>query len=141
MADKVSPTKRSSIMRSVKSKDTTPELITRRLLHRLGYRYQIHTKDLPGHPDLVFPARKKVIFVHGCYWHRHLNCSRASTPASNTEYWSQKFRQNQERDQKNYRLLQADGWRILVVWECETKDLDALQNKLTTFLGPPKIAN
>jgi len=121
-------------MRAVKSVDTGPEMIVRRMLHKLGYRYRLHRKDLPGKPDLVFPSRKAVIFVHGCFWHAH-NCKRgARTPKTNTQYWIDKIRRNVERDAQAIINLKAAGWRVLVIWECELKDIDRLRSRSVTFL-------
>jgi len=121
-------------MRAVKSVDTGPEMIVRRMLHKLGYRYRLHRKDLPGKPDLVFPSRKAVIFVHGCFWHGH-NCKRgARTPKTNIPYWTNKIRRNVERDAQAISDLKAAGWRVLVIWECELKDLDRLRSRSVAFL-------
>lgn len=121
-------------MRAVKGKNTGPEMIVRRLVHALGYRYRLHRKDLPGKPDLVFPARRGVIFVHGCFWHQH-DCPRgARSPKSNRDYWLPKLRRNRERDAKNQARLKEEGWKVLVVWECETKDRDRLARGLKGFL-------
>jgi DNA mismatch endonuclease, patch repair protein len=126
---------RSSTMRAVKSKDTRPELAVRSLLHRLGYRFRIHRKDLPGNPDIVFPSRHKVIFVHGCFWHGH-NCIRgARTPVSNRNYWIAKILRNVTRDEKHLRDLESSGWHVLVLWECELKNAN-LQTHLENFLSP-----
>ncbi|WP_460989657.1 very short patch repair endonuclease [Sphingobium sp. TomTYG45] len=124
-------------MRWIKSKDTSPELAVRRILHRLGYRYRLHRRDLPGKPDLVFGTRRKVIFVHGCFWHQHQGCSAGRNPASNTGYWTPKLRRNVERDLHNRSALQADGWEIMVIWACETSSRDALERRMRDFLGPP----
>jgi len=125
---------RSRIMRTVKSVDTGPEMIVRRMLHKLGYRYRLHRKDLPGKPDLVFPSRKAVIFVHGCFWHGH-DCKRgARTPKTNTQYWTDKIRRNVERDAQAIIDLKAAGWRVLVIWECELKDIDRLRSRSVAFL-------
>ena len=106
----------------------------RRLVFSLGYRYRLHQSDLPGTPDLVFPGRRKVIFVHGCFWHQH-ECSRGVRPASNIEFWNTKLSRNVQRDQKNVYALTADGWSVLVVWECETKSLHSLASRIVEFLG------
>jgi DNA mismatch endonuclease (patch repair protein) len=124
-------------MRAVKSKDTTPEMIVRRLLHGLGYRYRLHRKDLPGNPDLVFPGRRKVVLVNGCFWHGH-DCARgARLPKANSNYWRAKIGRNVARDAHNLETLQHAGWQVLTVWECETPAgrRDALERKLTLFLG------
>lgn len=124
-------------MRAVKSGDTTPELIVRRLVHGLGYRYRLHAGDLPGKPDLVLPRHGKAIFVHGCFWHRHRCSAGQSTPASRVNYWQAKFERNVARDRANLRKLRREGWSVLVVWECQTKvaRLQALERRLLRFLG------
>ncbi|MFH5805021.1 very short patch repair endonuclease [Alienimonas sp. DA493] len=139
MADSVDPAVRSAIMRAVRSENTGPERVVRKLAHRLGYRFRLHRRDLPGTPDLVFPGRRKVVFVHGCFWHRHphADCRRGrSTPASRTAYWEAKFARNVARDRRNQRELRADGWGVMVVWECQTKpaELDRLAGRLRRFL-------
>lgn len=120
-------------MGRVGARDTKPEMRVRKLVHRLGYRFRLHRRDLPGTPDLVFPSRSKVIFVHGCFWHQH-QCPRGSQPASNTEFWEAKLRKNVERDRKNIGELTAAGWSVLVVWECETKSSASLAKLLIGFL-------
>ena len=132
--DTFSKEKRSEIMRAVKSKDSQAELAVRRMLHRAGFRYCLHVADLPGKPDLVFPARQKVVFIHGCFWHLHKNCRAASRPSSNVEYWESKLQRNADRDKKNKRRLKKLGWKMLVVWECELKNPDAVFSMLTRFL-------
>lgn len=125
---------RSENMRRIRSKDTAPELMVRSLVHRLGYRFRLHRKDLPGKPDLVFPSRKKIIFVHGCFWHGH-DCARGKrSPKTNTEYWVEKIRRNAERDAQHQSALKALGWDVFLVWECETKEPEALSSRLTSFL-------
>jgi DNA mismatch endonuclease (patch repair protein) len=123
-------------MRRIKSGDTKPEMLVRRLAHKLGYRYRLHRKDLPGKPDLVFAPRKKVIFVHGCFWHGHNRegCLDARRPKSNTGYWNPKLTRNKERDAERLAALQADGWEALVIWDCETADVELLQARLRKFL-------
>lgn len=122
-------------MRAVRSKDTKPEHVVRRLAHGLGYRFRLHRKDLPGRPDLVFPGRRAVILVHGCFWHGH-DCSKGQKrPATNQAFWDAKLDGNKERDEKNEAALKEAGWRVLVVWECELRDRDALATRLRTFLG------
>jgi DNA mismatch endonuclease (patch repair protein) len=126
---------RSRIMRAVKGRDTGPEMIVRRLVHSLGYRYRLHRADLPGKPDLAFPSRRKAIFVHGCFWHGH-SCARgARVPKTNTIYWSAKIGRNRCRDANSQRQLRALGWEPLVVWECETRDAGPLADKLSNFIG------
>jgi DNA mismatch endonuclease (patch repair protein) len=129
-------------MRRVRGKNTKPELSVRRAAFALGLRYRLHQRELPGRPDLVFASRRKVVFVHGCFWHRHAGCRRASMPTTNGEFWLAKFARNVERDARCERELQSAGWEVLVVWECQAKDADALQLLLGAFLrsggGPPK---
>lgn len=125
---------RSENMRRIRSKDTKPEMIVRSMVHKLGFRFRLHRRDLPGCPDLVFPSRRKVIFVHGCFWHGHTCPEVARTPKTNTEYWVQKIRGNIERDNRNQEKLKALGWRILVVWECETKIETKLARRICRFL-------
>ena len=108
-------------MRTVKSKNTSPERRVRSVAHCLGLRFRLHRSDLPGSPDLVFPKRRTVLFVHGCFWHRHENCPRATTPKTNADYWCRKFRSNVKRDRESRKKLEEDGWIVLVIWECETK--------------------
>ena len=124
--DTFTPEERSAIMRKVKSRDTKPEMVVRRLVHRLGYRYRLHRKNLPGKPDLTFGPRHKVIFVHGCFWHRHADCKRATTPTSRTDYWLPKFERTEIRDAANQETLYEAEWQSLVIWECELSDLEAL---------------
>lgn len=118
-------------MRAVRSKNTSPEKRVRSVAHRLGLRFRLHRSDLPGSPDLVFPGKRTSLFVHGCFWHRHKNCARATTPKTNTEYWGRKFRDNMERDRRNRRELEENGWRVLVIWECETKTMESIEAFLT----------
>ncbi len=128
------PEDRSRVMRAVKGQDTEPEMVVRRLAHSLRYRYKLHDKRLPGKPDLVFPARRKVIFVHGCFWHQH-NCPRgARLPKSHQDYWGSKLSRNQQRDAEHNSSLEAMGWQVLVIWECETRDRQTLATTLTLFL-------
>lgn len=128
---------RSRIMRAVRSKDTGPELVVRRLLHAAGYRYRLHGKDLPGNPDIVFPGRRKVIFVHGCFWHGH-DCRRgARVPKNNRDYWLAKVGRNKQRDAVTTVSLTETGWDSLIVWECELKEQTKLQEKLAAFLNRP----
>lgn len=135
MTDTRSPHQRRHIMQSVGTKNTGPELIVRRLASRLGYRYRLHRKELPGTPDLVFPSRQKVIFVNGCFWHGH-NCPKGRPPKSRPEYWLPKIAQNRERDAKAVRNLRGSGWRVLTVWQCQTKNSNRLEKAILKFLGP-----
>ncbi len=134
-SDPFTKSQRSAVMRRVKGKDTSPEMAVRRLLYAAGYRYRLHRKDLPGKPDLVFPGRRKVIFVHGCFWHGH-DCRRgARQPKTNTEYWRAKIGRNVERDAKTRAALSKRGWNSLIVWECELKE-EGLLSRLEDFLKP-----
>jgi DNA mismatch endonuclease (patch repair protein) len=122
-------------MAAVRSKDTKLEMMVRRLIHGLGYRYRLHNKDLPGKPDLVFPGRRAVVFVHGCFWHSH-NCAKGmKRPVANAAWWEEKLAGNRARDEAVVRALQAEGWRVLTVWECETRDAQRLSDELRVFLG------
>lgn len=121
MPDRFTPAERSAVMRAVKSTDTSPELVVRRIAHALGFRYRLHDRRLPGSPDLVFAGRRKVIFVHGCFWHRHRCPAGRSLPATRQDYWTAKFARNVARDRRHTRALQQAGWRVLVVWECQTR--------------------
>lgn len=124
-------------MRSVKQKNTGAEMIVRRIAHAMGARYQLHRKDLPGRPDLVFPGRRLCIFVHGCFWHRHAGCRLASTPKTNVEFWHEKFARNVERDMRKEAELRLAGWDVVTVWECETRSLEQLSTRLRALLFPP----
>jgi len=121
--DTVSPAQRSSVMARVKGRDTRPEKILRSLLFRHGFRFRLHRADLPGKPDIVLPRYKSVVFVHGCFWHRHAGCKRASMPASNRAYWERKFQRTVLRDAANTLALEQLGWRVIIVWECELRTL------------------
>jgi DNA mismatch endonuclease, patch repair protein len=120
-------------MSHIRGKSMVPEMIVRRMVHGMGYRYALHRKDLPGKPDLVFPSRKKIIFVHGCFWHQHRGCKDGHVPKSNLEYWIPKLRRNIQRDQTAIETLTNAGWDILVLWECEMSNHDLLSNKLNQF--------
>lgn len=133
--DKLTPERRSANMRQIRSQNTSPELSLRRILHRLGYRFRLHRKDLPGKPDLVFPARKKAIFVHGCFWHQHSGCREGRVPGSRPEYWGPKLLRNQQRDAAAQAALKQQGWHCLVVWECELKNRAAALKRVKRFLG------
>lgn len=121
-------------MAAVKSHDTKPERKVRSIVHRMGYRFRLHDAKLPGKPDLVLRRHRKVIFVHGCFWHQHPGCKHAARPASNTIYWNQKLDRNVKRDEENLLKLKELGWEVLVIWECETRDPDTLIEKLSDFL-------
>lgn len=134
--DTLTAAQRSERMARIKSKDTKPELVVRRLVHRLGYRFRLHRRDLPGKPDLVFPGRQRVIFVHGCFWHAHHPCKVSNRPKSNSEFWDAKFEYNRTRDLRNVNVLIDKGWNVLTVWECEVPDSASLASRLKRFLGP-----
>jgi DNA mismatch endonuclease (patch repair protein) len=138
MADRLSPEQRSAQMGRIRGRDTKPELIVRRLVHRMGYRYRLHVSHLPGRPDLVFPSRRKIIFVHGCFWHQHPACRDATLPRSRTEFWSTKLRQNVQRDTRQLHVLKRLGWDILVIWECEASD-EELPRRLVDFLARTNV--
>jgi len=140
VADRISPERRSALMSRIRSKDTQPELAVRRLLHALGYRYVLHDKRLPGTPDLVFPARRKVIFVHGCFWHGH-RCPRGFRPAANREFWAAKIERNRVRDRSARRELRRSGWDVLEVFECGIKPgkMAALRARLEGFLESSRL--
>lgn len=132
--DILTPAERSRVMSRITGKNTGPERVVRSLLHRLGFRFRLHRRDLPGKPDLVLPGRNAVIFVHGCFWHRHQGCKDATIPKTNTAFWLNKLNRNVERDLKAAAALKAAGWGVLYVWECETNDLDTLADRLTREL-------
>jgi DNA mismatch endonuclease, patch repair protein len=134
MVDNRTVDSRSALMARVRQKNTSPEMIVRRLLHRMGYRFRLHQKDLPGRPDIVLPRHKKVIFVHGCFWHRH-DCKKATMPKTNQEFWKNKFQTNIDRDTKVLRSIKERGWETLIIWECEARDGDQLELRLLKFLG------
>lgn len=137
--DNVTPDTRSAIMARVRSKDTTPEMVVRRLLHSLGYRYRLHDKSLPGCPDIIFASRRKLIFVSGCFWHMH-RCGRCRIPSSRREYWIAKLTRNRQRDRRTRRRLKTEGWSVLTIWECQTLHHDHLRARLQRFLGGPGTA-
>ena len=127
-------------MRRVRGKDTTAEMAVRSLLHGLGFRFRLHRADLPGKPDIVLPKYKTAILVHGCFWHRHPGCPRASTPASRQEYWLPKFRRTIDRDRRNQEDLRRAGWNAIVVWECELRDMEQLAVRLPKRIRRAPIA-
>lgn len=134
MSDCFSKKKRSWVMSRVRDRDTSPEMAVRSLVHRLGYRFRLHQKDLPGKPDLTFPSRCKVIFVNGCFWHGH-DCLRGDRkPKSNVEYWRKKIERNKQRDKANQQRITKLGWEFLVIWECQIKDHEKLKTVLVSFL-------
>lgn len=137
MTDTRSTEQRRRIMQSVKRRDTGPEMAVRHLLYRAGYRYRLHVKGLPGSPDVVFTSRRKVVFVHGCYWHGH-GCRKGKLPKSRLDYWDEKIAANRARDARKESELQAGGWQVMSVWQCEIADMETLEQKLRSFLGEPK---
>jgi len=134
MADVFTKEKRSLIMSKIAGKDTKPEILVRKMVHGMGFRFRLHVKRLSGRPDLVLAKHKKVIFVHGCFWHGHPGCKRSKRPSTNRKFWNEKIDKNIERDKRAIAELKKEGWDVLVVWECQTKDLDGLAETLTSYL-------
>jgi DNA mismatch endonuclease (patch repair protein) len=134
MADTVSKEQRSRNMSLIRSTETKPEAFVRSVLHRLGFRFRKNVKTLPGKPDIVLPRYKTVIFVHGCFWHQHPGCRRSTIPKSNIEYWIPKLTRNVERDVQHKKALEDDGWKVFVIWECETKKMEAIIEKVKRIL-------
>jgi DNA mismatch endonuclease, patch repair protein len=131
---KETPEARSRVMRAVKGRNTKPEMTVRRLVHGMGFRYRLHRKDLPGKPDMTFSSRRKIIFIHGCFWHGH-DCKRgARIPKNNRDYWVAKIARNRRRDSEHYEALRENGWRALVVWECQLKDRETVAKRIKAFL-------
>ncbi|WP_137391214.1 very short patch repair endonuclease [Rhodoligotrophos defluvii] len=126
--------KRSALMARVRQKDTTPEMIVRRVAHGLGYRFRLHRTSLPGSPDLVFPSRRVAVFVHGCFWHRHEGCPKSTVPKTRQEYWLSKFKDNVTRDERAVAELELRGWLVIVIWECETTSPEKVAGRLKAFL-------
>jgi DNA mismatch endonuclease, patch repair protein len=133
--DIVSPARRSQMMSRIRGKETKPELLVRSAAHRLGYRFRLHVRKLPGSPDLVFPRRQIALFVHGCFWHRHQGCPHCYVPKSNIQFWREKFKKNVLRDERVRTGLEKMGWRVAVIWECETADPDSLRKRLKGLLS------
>ena len=134
--DTVTAQRRSEMMSKVRGWDTKPELVVRRLVHGMGYRYRLHVAALPGRPDLVFPSLGKIVFVHGCFWHQH-SCKRSARPTSNVAFWEKKLDRNLARDRASAAALKQEGWSVLVIWECETNNRQKLKRKLSRFLSRP----
>ncbi len=134
MTDIVNAEKRSEIMSRIKGRNTMPELAVRRIAHGLGFRFRLHRRDLPGSPDLVFPRYRTVVFVHGCFWHRHDGCRYAYRPKSRIQFWTKKFEENVARDARNEAALHDLGWQVVVIWECETKDQAVVRARLIAHL-------
>lgn len=135
MTDKISGARRSANMRAIRNRDMKPELRVRSAAHSMGYRFRLHRPTLPGKPDLAFAGRQKVIFVHGCFWHQHAGCQDGRMPRSNLGYWRPKLRRNTKRDSDHLAALKAEGWKVLVIWECETGNEKRLRSRLHRFLG------
>lgn len=123
MVDIVDKATRSRMMAGIRGRDTKPEMLLRKALHRRGFRFRLHARDVPGRPDLLLPRYRAAIFVHGCFWHRHNGCRYSTTPATNPEFWQRKFDSNVERDQRDLKALEAAGWRVAIVWECGFKSI------------------
>lgn len=138
MPDVFDREKRSWIMSRVSGKDTKPEMVVRRMIHAMGYRYRLHARDLPGRPDIVLPKHKKVVFVHGCFWHGHPGCKRSDRPTSNAEFWNTKIDRNIVRDATAVAGLEAQGWKVLTVWQCRIRNREGLHDDLNRFLGGEK---
>ncbi|MCE5217787.1 very short patch repair endonuclease [bacterium] len=138
MTDTFAPEKRHEIMASVRNANTQPERVVRSIVHRMGYRFRLHVRGLPGCPDIVLPRHRKIIFVHGCFWHQHEGCSRSKLPSTNTTFWRQKLERNALRDAVVQRELAELGWSVLVVWACELRDLEHVRNRISSFLAPPE---
>jgi DNA mismatch endonuclease, patch repair protein len=134
MVDVLNKEQRRYCMSRIRGRDTKPEVIVRSLVHRMGYRFRLHRKQLPGSPDIALPRHRKVIFVHGCFWHMHKCRYGRVKPATNVSFWKTKREANVARDKKNLRKLRRDGWKVLVVWECWTRDPSALKDRLVRFL-------
>ena len=135
MADVVSKERRSWMMSRIGPRDTQPELAVRSYLHRTGLRFRLHDRRLPGRPDLVLPKYRAVIFVHGCFWHRHGGCREATMPTTREEFWQRKFEENVARDRRNARRLRSSGWRVLIVWECQTRRIDSIDQIFWRVVG------
>jgi DNA mismatch endonuclease (patch repair protein) len=134
VVDSLTPEERSEIMSRVRSKNSRPELVVRKLVFALGYRYRLHARALPGCPDLVFRPRRRVIFVHGCFWHRHAGCALARIPKSRVDFWTKKLEGNRKRDERNRRALAREGWKVLTIWECQLPDATRLEARIRRFL-------
>ena len=134
MADIVDTEQRSVIMSKIRGRDTKPELAVRRIAHRLGFRFRLHRKDLPGRPDLVFSRHRLAVFVHGCFWHRHSGCKYSYEPKTRSKFWADKFERNVDRDRRNEQALRNLGWRVLVIWECETRNGAIVERRLIEHL-------
>lgn len=136
MPDNRSPESRSALMSRIGGKNTAPEIAVRRFLHALGYRFRLHRRDLPGTPDIVFPSRRKIIFVNGCFWHAH-GCRIGRPPKSRPEFWLPKLERNRSKDRRDRRALRRQEWAVMTVWQCQTRSPELLKTRLASFLGPP----
>jgi DNA mismatch endonuclease, patch repair protein len=134
VADSLTPRQRSEIMARVRSKNSRPEMVVRKIVFAMGHRYRLHARALPGCPDLVFRGKRKVIFVHGCFWHRHANCALARMPKSRLDFWTSKLEGNRKRDKRNKRVLSREGWKVLTIWECQLRDAVLLESRIRRFL-------
>ncbi len=139
MADVLTPDQRRRNMQAIRGRDTKPEMFVRRLVHKMGYRFRLHRKDLPGRPDLVLPQHRRVIYVHGCYWHVHTCRWGQVVPKTNAKFWATKRAGNVERDKNNRKEIESLGWSVLVVWECETREAETLRDRLAEFLAPTEL--
>lgn len=139
MVDTLTPEQRSAVMSRIRRSDTKPELIVRRMLHAIGYRFRVQMKGVPGRPDVAFPRRRKIVQVHGCFWHAHQDCPAFKVPTTRQEFWQAKFTRNRERDARLEAAARAQGWQVLVVWECDLKNPEVLERRLCDFLGPLRI--
>jgi DNA mismatch endonuclease (patch repair protein) len=137
MSDRISPSHRSWNMSRIRGENTKPEIRVRSLFHRMGYRFRLRRRHPPGKPDLILPRHKAAVFVHGCFWHRHRSCRYAYTPKSNVAFWRTKFQKNVKRDLQVSRLLTSLGWKVIIIWECETMDLDTLKPKVLQLMTQP----
>jgi len=134
MRDRLTKEQRSQNMGRIRSKNTAPEIRVRSLLHRMGYRFRLHRKDLPGNPDIVFVSRRMALFVHGCFWHRHRHCKNCTTPTANRRFWVDKLEGNAARDKQKQQALRKLGWKTFVIWECQTEDVQRFDGTLNRFI-------
>lgn len=141
MVDVFSPGKRSAIMSRIAGRNTAPEILVRRLLHSLGFRFRLYREDLPGKPDIVLPRHRKIVLIHGCFWHSHPGCHRAALPTTNVNFWQKKIAGNQARDRQTRRELSKLGWRVLVLWQCQLKNEAVLRRRLLRFLRVPSLTH
>lgn len=139
--DKVTPEQRSANMARVRGKNTKPEILVRKELHRCGFRFRLHRRDLPGRPDMVLPKHCLALFVHGCFWHRHADCSRSSTPQTRRDFWEAKFASNVDRDRRNIEALEVAGWKVEIIWECEATPNKRLQDRLDEIISIARVTD